>query len=168
MTDISAREARLAYALLKLQQRRLSAALKTFEPFIDQEPGDKNTARLGEAKLGKVARTEPVEKPMVSDRDAFTKHVAAGWSTEVEQVETVRPAFERKLLAEIEARGCAVDDNGEVVPGVRFDAATPQQRFYPEDGAEDLLAVIDLDDLPEVEGLDWRELLPIRADGGGS
>lgn len=162
MIDISSRDARLAYALLKLQQRRISAALKTFEPYIDQEPGDKNTARLGEARLGKIARTEPVEKPVVSDRDTFTKHIADLWPTEVETVETVRPAFERKLLGEMQARGCAVDDNGEVVPGVRFESTAPQQRFYPEDNAEDLLTVVDLADLPVVEGVDWRGLLPIR------
>lgn len=162
MTDISSRDARLAYALLKLQQRRISAALKTFEPLLDQEPGDKNTARLGEARLGKVAKTDPEEKPVVSDRDAFTKHVAALWPTEVEQVEQVRPAFERKLLGEMQARGCAVDENGEVIPGVRFESSTPQQRFYPEDDADDLLGVVDLADLPEVDGLDWRGLLPIR------
>ncbi|TYK45219.1 hypothetical protein [Actinomadura decatromicini] len=168
MTALSPREARLAFALLKLQQRRLAAALKRFEPFIDQEPGDKNTARLGEARLGKVAKTEPVEKPVVADRDAFTKHVAALWSTEVEQVEQVRPAFERKLLGEMQARGCAVDENGEVVPGIRFETSTPQQRFYPEDGAEDLLTVIDAEDLPTVDGVDWRQLLPVRPVAGES
>lgn len=168
MTDVSPRDARLAFALLKLQQRRISAALKTFEPFIDQEPGDKNTTRLGEAKLGKVAKTEPVDKPVVSDRDAFTKHVAALCPTEVETVEQVRPAYERKLLTDMAAKGCAVDDNGEVVPGVRFESSTPQQRFYPEPDAEDLLTVIDAGDLPEVDGLDWRQLLPVRPEAGES
>ncbi|MGI5414286.1 hypothetical protein [Actinomadura luteofluorescens] len=168
MTDVSPRDARLAFALLKLQQRRISAALKKFEPFIDQEPGDRNTARLGEAKLGKVAKTEPAEKPVVSDRDAFTKHVAASWPTEVEQVEQVRPAFERKLLGEMEAKGCAVDDNGEVVPGVRFESSTPQQRFYPEDDAEVMLTAVDAEDLPQVDGVDWSGLLPLHTPGDAS
>jgi hypothetical protein len=168
VSGLSPREARMVFALLKLQQARVNAALKRVTPFVDQEPGDKNAARLGEARLGRVAMTEPDIKALVTDRDAFTKFVEAEHPGEVETVVRVRPAYESKLLGEITARGAAVDEDGQAVPGVTFGyGSSPQQRFYPDEGAEALLAVVDPSDLPRLEGVDLAGILGVRDAGEG-
>lgn len=154
------RDARRAYALLKLRQRQISRALDEIAVYVDQDPGDRNSAKLGEAKIGTVFMTNPEPKATVTDRDAFTKWVAASHPTEI--VEAVRVSYEAALLAEITQRGEFVDENGEVVPGVAFSTPTPQQRFTAATDAEDLLSVIDEGDLPEIEGIDLAGLLGIR------
>ena len=168
VSELSPREARLVVALLKLQQARVNAALKRVTPFVDQEPGDKNAAKLGAARLGKVAMTEPEVKALVTDRDAFVKYVQAEYPTEVEMVPQVRPAFEAKLMADLAARGEPVDDTGETVPGVTIGhGSSPQQRIYPDEGAEALLAVVDPSDLPRLEGVDLAGILGVRDAGEG-
>jgi hypothetical protein len=159
----SPRDARRAYALLKVKQKQISNALDEIAVYVDQDPGDRNSAKLGEAKLGTVFMTAPEAKARVADRDAFTKWVSATRQTEI--VEAVRASYETALLGDITKRGDVVDENGEVVPGVEFSSATPQQRFIPADGAEDLLTVIEPRDLPEIEGIDLAGLLGIPAGG---
>jgi hypothetical protein len=171
VSELSPREARLAFALLKLRQSQIAAALKKVTPFVDQEPGDRAAAKLGAARLGRVAMTEPDIKALVTDRDAFTKFVQAEHPGEVETVVQVRPAYESKLLGEITARGAAVDEDGQAVPGVTFGyGSSPQQRFYPDEGAEALLAVVDPSDLPRLEGVDLAGILGVRdaGEGGGT
>lgn len=159
----SPRDARRAYGLLKVRQKQISQALDHIAVYVDQDPGDRNSAKLGEARLGTVFKTDPEAKAKVADRDAFTKWVAASHSTEI--VEAVRSSYETALLDAITRRGDVVDENGEVVPGVGFAAATPQQRFIPADAAEELLAVLEPGDLPEIEGVDLAGLLGLPARG---
>jgi hypothetical protein len=156
----SPREARRAYALLKVRQKQISRALDHIAVYVDQDPGDRNSAKLGEAKLGTVFMTNPEPKAIVTDRDAFTKWVAKNKPTEI--VEAVRASYETALLNDLTAKGEVVDEHGEVVPGVAFSSPTPQQRFTATADAEDLLSVVDPEDLPEVEGIDLAGLLGIR------
>lgn len=166
----SPRDARLAWALLQIKKlqlveesKRLSKALKVIEPSLDQEPGDKNTAKLGEAKLGKIAKTEPTTVAVVNDVEAFVEFVAITAPTEIEEIKQVRPAYREKLLAELSERGSTIDSNGQDVPGIGFAlTSTPYQRFYPEEGAAELLTVLEPGDLPEIKGVDLAGLLGIQ------
>ncbi len=167
MSDLTPTQARLAFALLKIRKAQIDRALNRVTPFIDQEPGDKNAAKLGAARLGKVAMTEPEVKPIVVDRAAFTAWVEQHAATEVERVPTVRSSYESKLLDEIAKRGAAVDPNGEEIPGVTLGyGSSPQQRFYADENAENLLSVVEAKDLPEIDGIDLAGLL--GAQGGTS
>jgi len=166
MSDLTPKEARLVFALLKMRASQISAALKHVVPFIEQEPGDKNAAKLGAARLGKVAMTEPEVKAIVTDRDKFVAFVQETAPTEVEQVPTVRVAYEMKLLEQALANGAPVDASGQEIPGVEIGyGSSPQQRFYPDDNAGRLLAEVEPKDLPEIEGVDLAELLGVREGG---
>ncbi|MEU6725584.1 hypothetical protein ABZ917_17905 [Nonomuraea wenchangensis] len=163
MSDLTPKDARLVFALLKIRQSQISAALKHVTPFIEQEPGDKNAAKLGAARLGKVAMTEPEVKAIVVDRDKFVAWVQETAPTEVEDVPTVRTAYEMKLLAEALANGAPVDAAGQEIPGVEIGyGSSPSQRFYADDGAERLLEVLEEKDLPEIDGLDLAAVLGVQ------
>lgn len=166
MSDLTPKEARLVFALLKMRSSQISAALKLVTPFIEQQPGDKNAAMLGAARLGKVAKSEPETKAIVTDREKFTAWVQETAPTEVEHVPTVRTAYEMKVLEQALANGAPVDKDGQEIPGVEIGyGSSPQQRFYADDGAENLLAVVEAKDLPEIEGIDLAALLGVRKDG---
>lgn len=163
MNDLTPKEARLVFALLKIRASQISAALKQVTPFIEQEPGDKNAAKLGAARLGKVAMTEPEVKPQVTDREKFVAYVQEIAPTEVEQIPTVRAAYQAKVLETVARMGGPVDENGQEIPGVVLGYGTsPQQRFYPDDGADSLLAVVEEKDLPDLGDIDLAGLLGIR------
>lgn len=164
MTD--PKDARLAFALLKIRQSQISRAIQAVQPFLDQEPGDKNAAKLGRARLGKVTMTEPEVKPVVTDPDAFVKYVQDVRPDEIEPA--VRPAFQTALFQHLDKTGQLLDWDGNAVPGVGFGSSTPQQRFYADDGAEELLAVVDPADLPVIEGLDLAAVLGIAHPATGS
>lgn len=169
----SPRDARRAWALLQLKKAEyaekskvIGKALKAIEPDLDQEPGDKNTAKLGEARLGKVALTEPDTVAVVKDLGAFTEFVAITAPTEIEEIKQVRGAYREKLLAELSASRSTIDSNGQDVPGVGFAlTSTPAHRFYAEKDAADLLSVVEPGDLPEIEGVDLAGLLGLPAGG---
>ncbi|MET8985929.1 hypothetical protein ABZW49_10810 [Nonomuraea wenchangensis] len=166
MSDLTPKDARLVFALLKIRQLQISAALKHVTPFIEQEPGDKNAAKLGAARLGRVAMTEPEVKATVTDREKFVAWVQETAPTEVEDVPTVRPAYEMKLLEEALANGAPVDAAGQEIPGVAIGyGSSPSQRFYADDGAERLLEVLDAKDLPEIDGIDLAAVLGVRKAG---
>lgn len=169
----STRDARRAWALLQIKKlelaeesKRISKALKVIEPDLDQEPGDRNTAKLGEAKLGKIGRTDPDTVAVVNDVAAFAEFVSLTAPSEIEVIKQVRPAYQNKLLAELSASGSTIDSNGQDVPGIGFAlTSTSYSRFYPEPGAAELLSVIDPSDLPEIDGVDLAGLLGIPAGG---
>jgi hypothetical protein len=161
----SPRDARLAYALLKLKQSQISKALKVVEQFNDQEPGDKNAAKLGAARVGSVTMTDPTVKAMVADRALFLKWVQANREDQVYDVPTVREAYEQALLNELTDKRALIDGNGVEVAGVVFGVGqAPAQRFYPDDDAADLLDVVTPDDLPDIEGVDLAYVLGVRHD----
>lgn len=161
MTD--PKDARLAWALLKTKQSAISKALKKLEPHIDQEPGDKNAAKVGAAKVGSVAMTDPDTKATVTDLVLFTKFVTEVRPDEVEDVPTVSATFIKALLQEMDRKGELLDWEGHEVPGVAFAVSqTPYQRFYPDDGAIDLLGVLEPEDLPDIDGVDLAGLLGVR------
>ncbi|HEY9370988.1 hypothetical protein [Streptomyces sp.] len=173
MSDLTPKDARLVFALLKMRQAQISAAVKYVQPFTEQEPGDKNAAKLGAARLGKVAMTEPEVKAIVVDREKFAAWVQETAPTEVEHIPTVRAAYEMRLLAEALAAGAPVDANGQEIPGVELGpGASPSQRFYPDEGAERFLDVVEAADLPDIDGIDLAALLGIRraadSEGGQS
>ncbi|MFD9950849.1 hypothetical protein ACFWYW_19705 [Nonomuraea sp. NPDC059023] len=166
MSDLTPKEARLVFALLKMRASQIRAVLDLVTPFIEQEPGDRNAAKLGSATLGKVTKTEPEVKAIVTDREKFTAWVAETAASEVEHVPTVRAAYEMKLLEQALAAGAPVDANGQEMPGVTLGyGSTPQQRFYADEGADRLFAVVEPKDLPEIEGVDLAALLGVSRDG---
>lgn len=163
MSDLTPKEARLVFALLKMRSAQIAAALKVVTPFVEQQPGDKNAAMLGAARLGKVAMTEPEVRAIVTDREKFVAWVAEIAPTEVESIPTVRTAYEMKVLGEALANGAPVDEQGREVPGVTIGyGASPSQRFYADDGAESLLSAVEAKDLPELDGIDLAALLGVR------
>ncbi|MFG1683578.1 hypothetical protein ACGFNP_25640 [Nonomuraea sp. NPDC049269] len=163
MNDLTPKEARLVFALLKMRASQISAALKQVTLFIEQEPGDKNAAKLGAARLGKVAMTEPEVKPQVTDREKFVAWVQETAPTEVEQVPTVRAAYQTKVLETVARMGGPVDEHGQEIPGVALGyGSSPRQCFYPDDGADSLLAVVEEKDLPDLGDIDLAGLLGIR------
>lgn len=164
MTAPSARDARKAFALLKIRISQLSKALKKIEPYIDQEPGDKNTAKLGEARLGSVQKTDPEIKATVTDPALFAKWVKAHRPDQIE--DAVNATFQTALLKDMTAKSTLVDFNGEEVQGVGFATEAPQQRFYPAEGAAELLDVLEPEDLPGIDGIDLAGLLGVRRGGG--
>lgn len=164
----SPRDARTAYALLKLRQAQLSKALKKIEPLIDQDPGDKNAARVGAAKVGVVAMSDPPTKALVSDVALLTKFVQETRPDEVEMVPVIREAFVTALLAQIDKTGELQDWDGHDVPGVIFGISkAPYQYFTAADGADEVLGVIEPGDLPEIDGVDLAGLLGVSREGGG-
>ncbi|GAA2861038.1 hypothetical protein [Nonomuraea rubra] len=166
MSDLTPKDARMVFALLKMRQSQISAALKYVTPFIEQEPGDKNAAKLGAARLGKVAMTEPEPKAIVTDRDKFVAFVQETAPTEVEHIPTVRTAYEVKVLEEALKNGAPVDKEGREIPGVEIGlGATPSQRFYADDGAERFLDVVEEKDLPQIDGIDLAGMLGVRRGG---
>ncbi|MFI7642430.1 hypothetical protein [Nonomuraea sp. NPDC049400] len=166
MSDLTPKEARLVFALLKMRASQISAALKLVTPFIEQEPGDKNAAMLGAARLGKVAKSEPEVKAIVTDRDKFVAFVQETAPTEVEHAPTVRTAYEMKLLETALKAGAPVDEHGQEIPGVEIGyGSSPRQNFYADDGAERLLGVVEEKDLPQIDGIDLAGLLGVRKDG---
>ncbi|MEV6035968.1 hypothetical protein AB0L65_32765 [Nonomuraea sp. NPDC052116] len=165
MSDLTPKEARLVFALLKMRASQISAAVKYVQPFTEQEPGDKNAAKLGAARLGKVGMSEPEVKALVTDRAKFTAFVLETAPTEVEDIPTVRTAYEVKLLEQALKAGAAVDANGQEIPGVELGyGSSPSQRFFPDDGAERFLSTLEAKDLPEIEGIDLAALLGVRRD----
>ncbi len=163
MSDLTPREARMVWALLKIREEQIRDLLKRVAPFTEQEPGDRNAAMLGRARLGRVILTEPQVTAQITDRALFTKHVAETRPTEVETVTVVRPAYEAALLAEMTKHGVAVDRDGQEVPGVEFrPASTPSRRFESADNAAELLACVEPRDLPEIEGVDLASVLGVR------
>lgn len=167
MTDLTPREARTLWGLLKIRETQfktqLKAALTYAARFIDQDPGDKNSAKLGAARLGKVVLTEPEVRAIVTDRAAFIEWVQEVAPTEVEHIPTVRPAYETKVLEQALANGAPVDKEGREIPGVTIgQGSTPQQRFYADEGAERLLAAVEEKDLPEIDGVDLAAIFGIR------
>lgn len=156
MSDLTPREARMVYGLLKIREAQVKAALKRVQPFTDQDPGDRNAAKLGAAVLGRVVMTEPKAAAVIRDMAALIDHVKATAPTEIETREEVRPAYLTKLLAE-------VMETGELVPGVDIAAASsPYQRFEAADNAADLLAVVEPGDLPELDDIDLAAILGAR------
>jgi hypothetical protein len=158
------RDARLAFALLKIQQVRVAKALKVVGPLVDQEPGDRNAAKLGHAKLGVVQMTDPDTKAVVTDPALLLKWVKANRPDQIE--ETVNATFQTALTKHMTETGALVDWDGQEVPGVGFATETPSQRFYPVEDAADLLEVIEHSDLPQIDGVDLAGILGIRRDGG--
>lgn len=163
MSDLTPKEARMVFALLKMRAWQISAAVKYVQPFTEQEPGDKNATKLGSARLGKVGVTEPEVKAIVTDRDKFVAFVQETAPTEVEHIPTVRTAYEMKVLQEALDNGAPVDKQGREIPGVVLGpGASPSQRFYADEGAERFLEVVEEKDLPEIEGIDLAALLGVK------
>lgn len=163
----TARDARLAYALLKLQQKRIADALKVIQPSIDQDPGDKNAARIGHARIGVVATSDPTLKATVSDMGLLVKFVQEIRPDEITMVPVVGETYLKALLAEMDRTKTLRDWDGHDVPGVVFAASkAPYPYFTPEQDAEDLLGVVGLEDLPYIDGVDLAALLGIAREGG--
>jgi hypothetical protein len=56
-----------------------------------------------------------------------------------------------------------VDANGEEVPGVEFRlASSPYQRFDAAENADELIALVEPKDLPEIDGIDLVSILGAR------
>lgn len=161
---MTARDARLAYALLKIRQAQISKALAKIQPYTEQEPGDRNAARLGEARLGFVQTTDPEAHAAVTDIDLFTKWVQAKRPDEI--VPSVRESFKNAVLKELDGKGALVDWDGEEVPGVAFASSTPAQRFQAAPDAAELAATATAEDLPFVDGVDLASLLGISREDG--
>lgn len=155
----SAKDARLAYALLKIRASQISKALKAIEPLLDQEPGDRNAANLGHARLGFVQKTDPETRAIITDPDLFLKWVKENRPDQINEV--VNATYQVALLKDMTALGAAVDSNGVEVPGVTFGSETPSQRFYPAQGADDLLDVLERADLPAIDGVDLPRILGV-------
>src|SRR5438309_863360 len=107
------KDARLAFALLKVRSSEISKALKAIEPYLDQEPGDKNTAKLGHARVGSVQRTDPQTRAVVSDPALLLKWVKENRPDQIDEV--VNATYQVALLKDMTDKKALVDFNGEEV-----------------------------------------------------
>lgn len=81
------------------------------------------------ASLGSVTLCGDGKTAKVANETAFTAWVKKAYPTEI--VETVRPAFAKKLLDGATAAGMPVDAEGTVMPGVEMVDGEPYLRCSP-------------------------------------
>lgn len=70
--------------------------------------------------LGTVPLSMTADRIDVDDADAFTAWVAARFPEQIETNTRVRPAYEAVVRKAALKRGAACDDQGEVIPGLKF------------------------------------------------
>lgn len=125
---------------LKDAKKELEAGLRTAK----EETGtQKISVSLDEGQdIGTVSLVQPKAAAAVTDAEKFTAWVIEHFATEVERkfVTTVKPGFQKKLLAEITAAGVAEwadPENGVIheVPGVALQGRSAYTRMtMPDEG----------------------------------
>lgn len=120
MSDLSDAAARVAI-VAALRAKVAEAYDKSRDEMSDQmDPGSRWPANLGGGALGDVIMTRGATRAKVTDEDTFTRWVAENHPTEI--VQSVRPAYLSKVLADAKRFGAAVDStSGEFIPGVEME-----------------------------------------------
>jgi hypothetical protein len=104
-------------------------------------PEDRTAALLPDgAKVGTVNLNNGRVSARVTDRKAFTAWVQSMHPGEVEQVPTVRPAFEKLLLDGCKSKGGPVDKHGQEIPGVTVSEGDPYPMVKLVDGASEAVS----------------------------
>lgn len=138
---------------------------------LAQEDVDRQPVKLPDgSKIGTVTYTPEKTGPKVTDEEALIAFLRthARDQLDVQIVTSIRPAYLKALLAEIEQRGEAQildEDTGELldVPGVEFGTVRdPYHTYRPGKGAADAIAQAWRDGQFENLGLP-RELAPAPA-----
>lgn len=96
-------------------------------------PGERRAAAIDKKPLGFVTLAQGKRSTHV-DEDALTDWVARRYPTEI--VETVRPAFRKKLLDQALSRGAVIDGDGEVCYAVTVSRGTPYPTTQLSDEAD--------------------------------
>lgn len=151
LKDIAARAAILSTLhdtigdQLKTAKKELEAGLKAAKAETGTQ---KISISLDEGQdIGTVSLVQPKAAASVTDADKFTAWVVENYATEVERkfVTSVKPGFQKKLLAEITAAGVAKwcdKETGEVhdVPGVTLQGRAAYTRMTVPDAGKDAIA----------------------------
>jgi hypothetical protein len=139
-------EQALRMAVLKVLVAELSAAKKSadFEIRRCWRPSDRLTATIsGGDDIGTVTLAKGRTTASVADTAAYEAWVRA---THPEQIETVpattrvNPEFTARLTSAAKQLGVAVDETGEVVPGIEVSAGDPYPMVKLAEDARDEVA----------------------------
>lgn len=128
MTDLA-----LQLAVLRVLADQIKAGREVLATEVRDtwKVGTRNIAELpDETRVGSVTLTKSRMSAKVVDRDAFTGWVKQHHPTEIE--ETVRPAYETQIRADIVK-------TGEAVPGVEITEGDPYPSVRLDDGATEAI-----------------------------
>jgi hypothetical protein len=105
-------------------------------------PGDRRMAHLADGTIvGAVTLAKAPVSASVTDPAAFLAWVMDNRPDEI--VSTVRPSFQMAVLMAAKKRGVAVDQNGEVIPGITVAEGTSSLRpTYDPDALPDFMDAI--------------------------
>lgn len=104
------------------------------------DEGDAKAATLDDGtRLGKVFKVRGRLTPAVTNEAEFLAWVRKNHPSEI--TESVRPAYQAKVIASTKANGLPVDPaTGEVVPGVELREGAPYISFRGERGYQEIIA----------------------------
>lgn len=88
-------------------------------------PDDRETATVGDIKVGTVTYCNGRRTFSVTDEQGYTQWVAERWPDEIVVTQHVNAAFETKLKDRAMRHGALIDDDGEVCPHVDIDRDRP-------------------------------------------
>jgi hypothetical protein len=153
LKDSAAREAYLK-TLLDAVDGAYKAARAEVQQALDEAARDTGTRQISVTlpngtEIAKVSLTSGTAEAKVSDDEAFKAWVMKNFATEIERqfVATVRPAFTKRLLAELTAAGgteWADPETGVIhdVPGVAIQPARARTHSvrFGKTGRDDVMA----------------------------
>lgn len=138
----------------KEQARRVLAHKVVKEVLAEQEGAAKTTLLAGMAKgdrvgiqdddgtdLGAVSYSNGRKAPKVTGPTELLAWVKDGYPDEVQNVETIRPAFLSKLLGWCKDYKEPVTPTGEVIPGIEYAEGDPFLTVRATDDARDRVRV---------------------------
>lgn len=141
---MSARDIARDLAVLKVLGERVRDARTALEQEARgvMEPGDRMAVKVADELLAQVTLVNGRRTARVDDPDALLDWVKANHPTEVQTVESVRPAFLAMLLDIAKDAGFGVHpDTGDVVPGIAVGRGEPYPQVRLSADAEALVAV---------------------------
>lgn len=136
---MSARDIARDLAVLKVLSERLREAKALLDNQARElmEPSDRSAVKLDGELVGTVTLVTGRSTTRVTDAEALTEWVRRNHPTEVQTVETVRPAFLSMLLA-----GTGADPGtGEIIPGIGVSEGAPYPMVRLTADADAVVAV---------------------------
>jgi len=113
MTDPKAQ-----YIALKRLEEKVKSAVVEAKAALDMKPGERLSADHDGLHLGFVTMSKGKRTARVQNDTAFLAFVKAHYPTEVEVVESVNPAFQKRILDEAAKVGDFKDADGITIDGI--------------------------------------------------
>lgn len=122
------------------------------EAFQTGDGADRISINDGDIRLGQITYSAGRKVPLIDDAAALLSWVKENHPHEVQTVEVIRPAFLAYLKGIVKKHKAAVTDDGEVIPGMRFERGDPfVTATMTEEGRERVRLNLGLA-LPELTG----------------